>query len=84
VAGDRTIHQRIEQLSQQAEQLAGQGRFPEAIDLAIQVRDLALRHLGRRHQVFVQSLTRLAGLYHSAGDYASAEPLYRQAMEGFP
>jgi CHAT domain-containing protein len=37
--------------------------------------------LGEAHPLFAHSLNNLGDLYHSMGDYESAEPLFRQAVE---
>ena len=37
--------------------------------------------LGEDHPDFAKSLNNLAGLYQAMGDFARAEPLYRQALE---
>ncbi len=37
--------------------------------------------LGENHPDYAQSLNNLASLYEAMGDYAKAEPLYRQALE---
>jgi tetratricopeptide (TPR) repeat protein len=39
--------------------------------------------LGEGHPHFATSLDNLAGLYREMGDYAAAEPLYRQASDIF-
>ena len=39
------------------------------------------RRLGEGHPDYAVSLNNLADLYRAKGDYAAAEPLYRQAME---
>ena len=37
--------------------------------------------LGENHPDYATSLNNLAGLYQAMGDYAKAEPLFRQALE---
>ena len=37
--------------------------------------------MGEEHPDYATSLNNLAGLYKSMGEYAKAEPLYRQALE---
>jgi len=71
----------IDRLSQVVVQLHQQGRFEEAIAPATQARDLALRYLGRDHREYAAILNNLAALYAAMGDYASALPLHRQALE---
>ena len=44
---------------------------------ALKIREKAL---GPKHPDYATSLSNLAGLYKSMGDYALAEPLYQQAM----
>jgi CHAT domain-containing protein/Tfp pilus assembly protein PilF len=39
------------------------------------------KFLGEQHPDYAVSLNSLAALYHAMGDYARAEPLYRQARE---
>ena len=71
----------IDRLFRRAYKLLQERRFPEAIELATRARDLALRSYGERHTAYAGSLNNLAVLYRSMGDYAAAEPLYRQALE---
>ncbi len=37
--------------------------------------------LGENHPNYAHSLNNLASIYEATGDYAKAEPLYRQALE---
>jgi CHAT domain-containing protein/tetratricopeptide (TPR) repeat protein len=70
----------MDELFLRVPQLYDEGRYQEAIDLAIQVRDLA-RLLGKYHPRYATSLNNLAMLYQRAGDHAAALPLFRQALE---
>ena len=42
--------------------------------------ELQQRHLGLEHLAVAGSLNNLALLYHNQGQYAQAEPLYKQAL----
>ena len=43
--------------------------------------EIRKRVLGENHPAYAQSLNNLAELYRHIGNYAKAEPLYRQALE---
>jgi CHAT domain-containing protein/Flp pilus assembly protein TadD len=61
-------------------ELYRQGRFQEAIPVALQVLAIRKEVLGDKHALYAQSLNNLAMVYHTLGDYAQAEPLYQQAL----
>src|SRR5262245_19860143 len=75
------IPRRIEGLLQEANRLAQEGRYPEAIDVTIEARDLALCHLGKGHPIFARSLSYLGTFLVEMNDLDAAEPLLRQAVE---
>ncbi len=54
--------------------------FSDAMKLAQQALEIRKNILGEEHPDYATSLNNLAGLYKSTGDYAQAEPLYRQAL----
>jgi tetratricopeptide (TPR) repeat protein len=62
-------------------QLFEQGRYAEAIPLAEQARDWALRHRGENHPDYATSLHNLAALYGAKGDHTAALPLFQRALE---
>ncbi len=49
------------------------------IENAIKIKDKRKRNLGKKHPHYASSLYGLANLYRKVGDYAKAEPLYREA-----
>ena len=76
----RDRSQELSRLFKEAIQLYQEGRFPRRSNLRREP-DLARWSYGESHRVYADSLHNLALLYHEMGDYASAEPLHRQAME---
>ena len=52
----------------------GRATLPAGIGYYVQA-------LGKKHPLYATSLNDLAGNTHSMGDYAKAEPLFRQALE---
>ncbi|WP_013630017.1 CHAT domain-containing protein [Rubinisphaera brasiliensis] len=56
-------------------------RHSEAIKLAEQACSIRQTILGGKHKAYATSLSNLALLYESMGDYARAEPLYIQARD---
>ena len=75
------ILQEIADMIRQVTRLYQEGKYEQAVDLAVQSCDFGCLHLGKDHPAFAACLSRLAALYHARGDYASAEPLYQQALE---
>jgi hypothetical protein len=73
--------ERLALLSQQVEQLREQGLFQEAVEIAIEARDLCHQLLGEQHHAYAVSLDNLAAIYRSRGDHAAAEPLLRRGLE---
>src|SRR5436190_15992408 len=73
--------QQIARLHQQVVQLYRQGHYTQALDLALQARDLARQYLGEEHPEFATALDNLGLLYKTVGNYAAAEPLLQQALE---
>jgi tetratricopeptide (TPR) repeat protein len=69
-----------DRLSQQADNLYREGRYDEAISLA--VRELSIREkvLGANDPDIAISLNLLAQLYQAKGDYRRAEPLLLRAL----
>jgi CHAT domain-containing protein/tetratricopeptide (TPR) repeat protein len=68
-------------LARRADALHRKGRFDRALPLAIEVVDLARQDLGEGHPRYATSLNNLAMLYRDMGDFAQAEPIYRQALK---
>ena len=77
---DEAVEQ-VYRLNQQIGQLYQQGRDQQALGLAVQARDLIRQHVGEDHPDYADSLNNLARVYREMGDYAAAEPLFRQALE---
>ncbi|HTQ37406.1 MAG TPA: tetratricopeptide repeat protein [Pirellulales bacterium] len=68
-------------LSKQAGQLYGQGKFAEAEKLAQQVLEINERVLGPDDPAVAKCLSNLALLYFRQGGYAQAETLYQRALK---
>src|SRR5262249_17848742 len=77
----RDIQQELSRLNQQVIQLNQRGQYEQAIAIAAMICDLIRQDLGENHVDFATSLNNLAELYQLMGNYAAAEPLYRQALE---
>jgi tetratricopeptide (TPR) repeat protein len=71
----------LEYLYQPIWQLEREGRYPEAIALAIEANDSIYYAYGNWNPIFASSLQQLTAVYYRAGDYVAAEPLIRRAME---
>src|SRR4051812_5778421 len=71
----------IDHLNQQVEQLLRDRRFSEAIERATEAKDTSRQLFGDGHPGYAVSLDTLAWVYESMGNHASAESLYRQALE---
>ncbi len=71
--------QQIDRLNEAIAQLYQQGRYAQAVPMAIQARDLICQELGADHPAYAQSLNDLGMLYQAIGNYTTAEPLLRQA-----
>ncbi|HEY5314368.1 MAG TPA: CHAT domain-containing tetratricopeptide repeat protein [Pirellulales bacterium] len=61
--------------------LYGEGKYQAAMELANKCRVIFLRVLGGSHPDYAVSLNTLANLHRSMGDYARAEPLYKEESE---
>jgi hypothetical protein len=77
---DEAVEQ-VYRLNLQIGQLYQQGRDQQALGLAVQARDLIRQHVGEDHPYYADSLDNLARVYRDMGNYATAEPLFRQALE---
>ncbi|BAZ21218.1 tetratricopeptide TPR_2 repeat protein [Kalymmatonema gypsitolerans NIES-4073] len=75
------IQQQIALLNQQTIQLYQQDEYDQAIEIATRALSLAYQHLDKEHPAFTDSLTYLALLYTTKGDYATAETFYRQVLK---
>jgi CHAT domain-containing protein/tetratricopeptide (TPR) repeat protein len=69
------------ELNGKVQALHDQGRFAEAIPLALEVVRVRKEGLGEADPRYATSLNKLGSLYDATGDYAKAEPLYLQAMQ---
>lgn len=76
--------QEKERLTAEMLELYRQGRYTDAITPARQIVELVRTHQGTDHPDYVIVLANLALLHKSAGDFAVAMPLYREAIEGWP
>ncbi|MFZ1028611.1 MAG: tetratricopeptide repeat-containing protein, partial [Limnoraphis robusta] len=67
-------------LHQQVVQLYQQGKYNEAIPIAVRVLEIRERLLGENHPDVATSLNNLAELYRDQGRYNEAEPLYQRSL----
>jgi hypothetical protein len=79
-SADRRRLAEAAQLKDRVGQLYQQGKTHEALPLAQKARELIKDVLGDRHPDYATSLNNLALLYRARGEYAKAEPLFRQAL----
>lgn len=70
-----------EALNTEVARLYGQGKFAEAVVLALQSLEINERALGPEHPRIAVSLNNLALLYQVQSRYADAEPLYKRSLE---
>src|SRR5829696_8337813 len=75
-------HELIHSYNNQIRRLREKGQHEHALEIAKRLRGLAPRQLlGDNNPYLAITLDNLAYLYQSMGNYAEAEPLYRQALE---
>ena len=70
-----------DRLGKQADQLAEQSKFAEAVPLAERVLSLREQELGPMHPDVAAALNGLGELEYSKGEYRKAEPHYLRALE---
>ncbi len=75
----KEILEKIDQLNREVVQLAGQGKFEQAIIVAQEAIKLGRKNL-YKHQTFADSLNNLAELYRMLGYFSQAKPLYIEAL----
>jgi CHAT domain-containing protein/Tfp pilus assembly protein PilF len=68
-------------LNQEVENLGGQGKYDQALPLAVKALEIRKQVLGEEHPDYTTSLNNLGWIYRDQGDYAQAEPLLRAALE---
>src|SRR5260370_9129967 len=69
------------ELNRRIDELYQQGKFKEAIPLAEKLVALTKQARGEDDAETAATINLLARLYERTGDYAKAEPLYKQALE---
>src|SRR6266542_2195574 len=72
--------QSFEELNIKLMQLYKEGKYAEAIPIAIKAKDAAEKESGNTSNNYSQSLNNLGILYKSMGNYAAAIPLYKEAL----
>lgn len=70
----------VQRLNQEAEKLAEQGRYAQAIPLARQALEATDKALGPNHLLSAEAAENLAEILRNAGEFAKAEPLHRRAL----
>jgi tetratricopeptide (TPR) repeat protein len=73
--------QSYEELEKNVNRLFEEGKYAEAIPVAIKVKDLVKGQFGDTTATYATSLNTLAQLYSRINSYALAEPLYKQALD---
>lgn len=79
-AADRRDLKRAVDLNVAVARLYDDGKFADAIAMAVEARELYQRILGEKHHDYARILNNLASLYRGLGDNARAEPLYVEAL----
>ena len=74
------VEKEIDRLGQQVEQLFQEGKYEQALTVAQQACDLALRQLGNKHARHAACLHNLAALLDALGDFDRAEKTYLQSI----
>jgi CHAT domain-containing protein/tetratricopeptide (TPR) repeat protein len=64
-----------------ARRLSEQGRYHEALPVALEARDKARELWGEVSESYAASLTTVAAVYHGMGDYVAAKPFWEQALD---
>jgi tetratricopeptide (TPR) repeat protein len=67
-------------LSEKVVELYGEGKYPEATEIAKRALKIREKALGPEHPDTGTIINNLALLYETQGDYAAAEPLYQRAL----
>lgn len=75
--------QDAEAIDQQVVQLDREGRYAEALPLAIKLLDLCEKLMGAEDPATALVLDKLARLYDAGGQYPKAEPLFQRALKIF-
>jgi tetratricopeptide (TPR) repeat protein len=75
------IEEQLDELDQQIEELAGQGRHRQALAVAGQACELARGHFGEEDPRYTSALTTLAEQHRALGEHDQAESLYRRVSE---
>ncbi|PMB40340.1 hypothetical protein CEN40_22380 [Fischerella thermalis CCMEE 5205] len=75
----KEILEKIDQLNREVVQLAGQGKFEQALIVAQEAIKIGRKNL-YKHQTFADSLNNLAELYRILGCFSQAKPLYIEAL----
>jgi tetratricopeptide (TPR) repeat protein len=75
--------QDVETIDRQVVQLEREGRYAEALPLAIKLLDRCEKVMGAENPATALVLDKLAKLYDAAGQYAKAEPLFQRALNIF-
>jgi tetratricopeptide (TPR) repeat protein len=68
-------------MNQQVIKLYHEGKYPAAIAINETLLAILKKEVGPENPVTARSLNNLGELYRAMGDYAKAEPLYRQALQ---
>jgi tetratricopeptide (TPR) repeat protein len=75
------VEEQIIRLNEQQAQLYQEGRYDQALEIALQVYAMAQQYLGQDHRYVADSLNNLAVLSMEMGKYSEAEPFYLKALE---
>lgn len=74
------LEQKIAELNEKVDHLYQQGKYEDAINLAIQSRGLMRKHLGENHPAFASSLNNLAAMYAATDHEREAYELMQRAQ----
>ena len=72
--------QSYDELNNVVLQLHKEGKYAEALPIALKAKNIAQKEFGNKSYKYALSLSNLASTYEYVGDHTSAEPLFKQAM----
>jgi CHAT domain-containing protein len=78
---DRAALRQAQAESGRVEQLRQQGRYKEAVQIAVRVLAVVRNVLGEKHPKYALSLNNLANLYQDLGEHGRALPLFLEARD---
>lgn len=72
---------KIQNVVQEMDRYYQSGQFGKSIEPATRLCELVCRYFGEEHAEYRRALSNLGMIYENTGNYSSAEPLFRKAMD---